>query len=336
MSTLFIFSSDAKKFWKTAARFCALLLIAYLAALLTLSTVRRGERPLVSYLLDEVISGGAGHTLQRFREASHTKEVDILFLGSSHAYRSFDPRIFDAAGHRTFNMGSKSQTPLNSYYLLKHYLPSLRPKVVVYECNFYVLESEDGFESLRDLIVNLPLSKDIFLMAAASRSPRAVNWVLSEFFGRLTVPLEKREQQTVDDQAYIPGGYVETTLTSVGKVRVAPRDLKLSTRQLKYLERIARMCAEYRTKVIFVVQPLPKERLERMSNYERPSGQIKKLAFKLKVEYHDFNELMILDSKLDYMDDDHLNAEGVKKFDKRFLELPSLARKREEWKAFVV
>ena len=38
--------------------------------------------------------GGYGHTHSRLAEVKTYKDVDILFLGSSHAYRGFDTRIF--------------------------------------------------------------------------------------------------------------------------------------------------------------------------------------------------------------------------------------------------
>ena len=45
-------------------------------------------------------------------DADTTINIDVLVLGSSHAYRGFDPRIFKKAGIKLFNFGSSGQTLL--------------------------------------------------------------------------------------------------------------------------------------------------------------------------------------------------------------------------------
>ena len=76
---------------------------------------------------------GHDSTLFMLNEARHIKNPDVLILGSSHVYRGFDVRIFNKAGYKVFNMGSSSQTPLQTYVLLQRYLKTIRPKCVVYE-----------------------------------------------------------------------------------------------------------------------------------------------------------------------------------------------------------
>ena len=77
--------------------------------------------------------GTFGHTFSRLGEAKHTTNVDVLFLGSSTAYRGFDTEFFREQGLKTFNLGSSSQTPTQPHLLLKKYLDGLHPKLVVYE-----------------------------------------------------------------------------------------------------------------------------------------------------------------------------------------------------------
>ena len=71
--------------------------------------------------------GSYGHLYSRIRELKKTHDVDILFLGSSHTYRGFDPRIFARHGFHTFNLGSSSQSPIQTEILLKRYLDKLNP-----------------------------------------------------------------------------------------------------------------------------------------------------------------------------------------------------------------
>ena len=61
-----------------------------------------------------------GHLHSRLLEINKHQNVDVLFLGSSHAYRGFDTRIFKESGIASFNLGSSSQAPVQSLLLLKN------------------------------------------------------------------------------------------------------------------------------------------------------------------------------------------------------------------------
>ena len=65
------------------------------------------------------------------------ESIDIVFLGASHAYRSFVPSVFDEkTGMNTYNVGTSSQTLKDSYYLLKEVFKTHDPKQVVLESGY--------------------------------------------------------------------------------------------------------------------------------------------------------------------------------------------------------
>ena len=67
-----------------------------------------------------------------------SNKVDILFLGSSHAYRGFNPEIIDSMTHLNwFIVGSPAQTPVTSYYALKNVLLTQSPKQIVLKIIFF-------------------------------------------------------------------------------------------------------------------------------------------------------------------------------------------------------
>ncbi|MDB5083474.1 MAG: hypothetical protein JWN30_360 [Bacilli bacterium] len=69
------------------------------------------------------------------------KNIDVVFLGSSHAYRSFDPFYFDRLlGVNSFNFGHSDQNPIDSYYVLNEVLQYDHPKEVVFELFFPLSE----------------------------------------------------------------------------------------------------------------------------------------------------------------------------------------------------
>lgn len=59
--------------------------------------------------------------------------IDMVFSGGSIVYRHFDPDIWDQTlGMHTFNLGSSSQTPDASYYLMKELFKTQKPKYCIY------------------------------------------------------------------------------------------------------------------------------------------------------------------------------------------------------------
>lgn len=128
--------------------------------------------------------GASGYTYTRLHEVEKYKNVDILFLGSSHTYRGFDPRIFQLYGYSSFNIGTSSQTPLQTEVLLKKYIGHLKPSSVVFEVYPYVFSS-DGVESSVDLIANDNIDKNTFLMAAKINNIKTYNTLLYAYVKRL-------------------------------------------------------------------------------------------------------------------------------------------------------
>ena len=68
-----------------------------------------------------------------YKEKKNT--IDVIFLGSSHAYESFlGPVLFQEYGITGYTLSSSSQTVWQSYYYLKNAFTHQHPKVVIYEC----------------------------------------------------------------------------------------------------------------------------------------------------------------------------------------------------------
>ena len=90
-------------------------------------------------------------TKAKLKEAEKVKNIDVLIIGSSHAYRGYDTRIFNHAGLSAFNLGSDGQTPLSTEFLVKRYVKGLNPKFVIIDV-YPVLLGNDGMESQLELM----------------------------------------------------------------------------------------------------------------------------------------------------------------------------------------
>ena len=95
-----------KRFLIKSILFIPLLIAVYLLVLFIIVIT-----PVKSFVPNiKTNTGGPGHSLLRFREAQETKNIDILFIGSSHTSKGFDNRLFAQHNLRAFNMGTGLQT----------------------------------------------------------------------------------------------------------------------------------------------------------------------------------------------------------------------------------
>ena len=104
--------------------------------------------------------GHSGHLCSRIKDIPNYHDVDILFLGSSHSYRTFDTRTYQAAGYSCFNLGSSNQTPVQTLVLLQTYLDSIHPRHIVFEVHPDIMNN-DGVESAVDILAHTPLNPHI-------------------------------------------------------------------------------------------------------------------------------------------------------------------------------
>ena len=79
--------------------------------------VLAGCGKLFRYLLTDDVSS---YTRVAFHEMYEQDNIDVLFVGSSHIYRSCVPQIFDEAWHvNSFNAGTSSQKMDGSYMVIR-------------------------------------------------------------------------------------------------------------------------------------------------------------------------------------------------------------------------
>jgi hypothetical protein len=264
-------------------------------------------------------TGGSGQSLLRFRELEKLHAIDVLLIGSSHAYRSFDPRVFQARGYSSFVMGSPSLTPMNAYFLLKEYLPRIKPRLLVLELSPEIL-SRDGYECTLDLLANRPLSRRLIEMSLATGNPHAVTLCLLKIIRDCRHPLAEYKQKNVPDENYVSGGYLETGRVRGENRRDEAYEIKVLGFQLRYLSKIIQMAKTWNIPVAGVIQPLPGDRLRSFSNYQAVVDDLRHIASGHEAVILDFSGMTGLDPLLDYRDMDHLNKSGVFKFNNALLD----------------
>ncbi|MBK9174842.1 MAG: hypothetical protein IPM46_00600 [Flavobacteriales bacterium] len=150
-----------------------------------------------------------GYLDTRLKEADASPPVDVLFLGSSKAYRGFDPRIWAGRGFRAFNLGSTGQTPLQMEVLVQRYADRLKPRLVIIEVDASPFMDE-GVEASLDFFANGPVDRPALEMAWRLGHLKTWNAVGFGLWLECTGRRNPRpEPPSMGTDTYVPGGFVE-------------------------------------------------------------------------------------------------------------------------------
>jgi hypothetical protein len=260
--------------------------------------------------------GSYGHNYSRLSEVKNYGEVDILFLGSSHAYRGFDTRIFSENGYKTFNLGSSSQTPTQTKVLLNRYLDKLNPKKVIYEVYPETFKI-DGVESSLDLIANDINDIYSLKMALKINNIKTYNTILYGFtrdlLGLKTSYIEK---EIKGNDKYVSGGFVEKEISFYQPTEFKRKEISLRNYQLESFSEIIHIIKDKDIELVLVYAPIPKVNYDSYININYFDSIMKNYS-----TYYNFNEMINLNDSLHFYDSDHLNQKGVKIFNKKLIEI---------------
>ena len=261
-----------------------------------------------------------GYSLTRFRELETLGKdsMDIVFVGASNCYRTFDNRLYAQQGLRTFTLGTTSQTPLNSYFLLKEHIDKLKPKSVVLELSPGALQLQGGQESFLNIAVNHPITNNIIQMGLSNKKLNCFNTLVSEVVKRKFKPLTMFSEQTPSTK-YVKGGYVEDTSRFLSQNDINPFECNINETQTEYLDKIVALLKSKNISIAAVIQPYPSLYYKRAKNFEAYLNWVSNFSTVNHIIFFNTNTI-VLDDKDDFADLLHLNNNGSQKFNKFLIE----------------
>ncbi len=254
-------------------------------------------------------------TLRRFRELEHFGNLDVLFTGSSHAFYSFNPVIFDSLGLRSFNAGTTSQTPMNTYYLLERYYDKTHPKIVVMEV-FYWMLSYRGSESFLDLYTNIKPHPTMKKMAMETHDIVVADAILAQNLKRHKVDIDK---VNITFPHYQTDGFMAVDKNYDGSPEKVPA-MQILPIQIEYIKKIQDFLEARGTKLVLVIAPIPKPTLARITNYPALAAQMHTFTKENSIPFFDYNETTEWNTTQDFFDFHHLNLSGANKFTRMFFD----------------
>lgn len=253
--------------------------------------------------------GCADFLYTKSREAETADKVDILFIGSSHAYRTFDPRVFDRYGITTFNLGSSNQSPIQSEVLLRTLTDSLMPRLVVFEVHPDIM-SLDGVEAALYQVNNVKPTWHMLPMVMRTRNMKvwctAVYAMLHNTFSK---SLDKFHEKNTADNCYAGRGYVERKVEHFSPSPIPADTITMRKEQLSALRRCTRFLSKKGIPCVLVQVPDTKVQTSAYTNLEEFRTTMSQYG-----DFH-FMQPASLNDSLHYYDLSHLNQDGVELYD---------------------
>ncbi|MBN1251309.1 MAG: hypothetical protein JXA16_04175, partial [Bacteroidales bacterium] len=292
-----------KKFITSLLLFVIFFSIFYICALFLPSIFK----PNLNYRL-----GAYGHMYTRLSEVKNVTNLDILFLGSSKSYRGIDTRIFKKNGFNTFNLGSSSQTPIQTKVLLKRYLTKLKPKLIIYEV-YPLTFSIDGVESALDIISNEKNNFNSIKMAFELNHIVVYNTLLySMIRNALNLNSSYIEPIKKGDDKYISGGFVEKEIKFFKHVEYPMKNWTFNETQFSEFNEIVDFINKQGIQLILVNAPVTPS----LNNSYINNSDFDSIMSNYS-KYYNFNKILNLNDSLYFYDSNHLNQYGVKLFNEK-------------------
>lgn len=325
---------DRKKF-----RFC----ISAFAVLLLCLGMWKGLRYL---LIDDTDS----YTRRRMREFYEQENIDILFMGTSHSYRGFNPKVIDSElGVNSFYLGSASQPIDVTYLLIQEAVENYNINHIYVDLSYNVADVQ--LTKITDLTATYAVTdymkpsmkKYLFLLKKADASAYANTFLtarreweglfhLSDICSLIQKKMQKEyreyEDIPINNHVYVGKGFVTTEIeVQEGTYWYDDEKRKLDMEKIKSsewadnIESIIDYCAERDIALTFVSVPISSYQMMKCGNYDEWIHYVKNTLAGSGTEYIDFNlmkENYWEDTSLYFYDDNHLNLQGATKFSELF------------------
>lgn len=275
------------------------------------------------------------------------KQVDLVFLGSSHSYCTFDPEYFDQyTQYYSYQLGTPLQHPDTSYYMLKEVLNYQKPKIVVFEIYWDMLD--DAFElkqadmfltAIHNDALRQEYIENVFALNEKIKyyfKPIRFQQDAFAFYNKKLLDVVKRYnlESNIPTQNYIEyyrdRGFLYTEKVIVEDEFDKTNQFKqldgakwtMNNAQKKYIIQLKKLCDENDIDLYFVTAPVANVSMGYIKNFDRIHNTISDFSKNLGVNYIDYNKINQEEKLLennDFYDDAHLNNKGAVIVQKHFI-----------------
>lgn len=294
-----------------------------------------------------LIDDTSSYTRIMFHEMYEQECIDVLFVGSSHCYRTINPQIMDEElGANTFNAGTSSQKLDGSYMIIREAARYNKIEHVYLE--LYFNEAFCSYKSRTQLTdtyiisdyLKPSLDKIRYILEASSKEhyinsfvPARRVWLKffdEQYVKELIIKKESKDYKnykytyvTGDSEWYVGKGYV------ANDIMVKDWDFFLEGKHdnidfsnvtgdwIDTLKDIIAFCNKKDISLTLFSAPMSNYLLVGLGNYDEYIAIVQSIIADTNVEYYDFNlckEIFFPNKSELFKDDNHLNCYGAEIF----------------------
>lgn len=245
------------------------------------------------------------------------EQMDVLFVGSSHSYRSFSPMaLWNQTGIASYNLATPKQSIPCTYYLIKEGIRLQHPKVVVLETyGIRYIKDYDSKAKLHEVVDNIPLNatkiemmKDFMSETMGFHEQLEFAFPIIKYHSRWNAlsPEDITPQKT-----WIRGFWMEGKIRVQKEPKEVTEEKKIYAKNIEYLDKIIELCEENNMELVLVQAPMAN------SDYYKTvcskMNTLKRYAEDKEIPYITLDNEIVLDYSIDFMDEGHLNFIGAEK-----------------------
>lgn len=267
-------------------------------------------------------TGNASDMIHSFYEIEENT-LDVLALGSSHAYSAFYPNIlWKEYGLTSYAMSSHRQTPAFSYYLLKEALQYQKPKVVLLETYYFFFTGKyTDEETVRMTMDGMRLGKvkhemiqDLF--KELTWKEKAAYYIPFMMYHSRWSELKNYDFNT---NPWRKGAILDYNVYQMSHPGTSEQLQEVCQLNQEYLNKIVQLCDENNIELVFYAAPYGHKDNEK--GFRQKQGfnlWFEKYAEENSFDFFDYqkNEEAGIDFSADFRDEAHLNAHGAAKITK--------------------
>lgn len=246
--------------------------------------------------------------------------VDVLCLGSSHGYSSFQSNVlWDEFGITSYVMCSYRQTVASSYYLLKEALRYQKPKVVLFESYFVRIKKKYAQDSfLRLTFDGTRLGPVKYEMIEDFLGNRGLKDKLSYY-----IPFIKYHSRWSDlkdwdfnKKPYLHGSILDNVTVPAEDPGIPEEIDEIPETSEEYLEKIRELCLENGIQLIVYAAPYGVEDdYETYAQGQRVNNGLEAYLEERDVPFFYYQKTgeAGIDFSTDFRDNTHMNFSGAQK-----------------------
>lgn len=274
------------------------------------------------------------------------KNIDNLFLGSSHVYCSVDPSILcEINGENNFNLASPGMPMDGAYYSLMEvdkdhdikrvyletwynlfYRELKNDSVTTWKNTDYMKWSSNKMDYIFDAITKEELFNTFFPLLRFKHKITDFDYIMDIVEEKEKEDYKNYVTKTENDRGileYRENGYRYTTQKFLEEEFSYKQRLLLDNKNIhhspkEYLEKIVSYCEENGIELVLFSAPTTELDIYSTIGYDKYVEEITTFAMENNLVYYDFNlckdEMLFMNAYDHFCDDNHLNYEGAKLF----------------------